>query len=145
MRAESRRGGGSSADGCRNSLGRFAVRQLVVSQFLPVGQAGVDVVEDVEVSLPSVEKSCSQLPNLTFYCSISQIKEKKSSRTLDQLAIIQLAKVSRNRRGQLRITATISVIAAGLLLPHHTHHCRLVNADITLPRGGSECEIEIRA
>lgn len=77
VRTESRRGGGSSADGCGNSLGRFAVRQLVVSQFLPVGQAGVDVVEDVEVSLPSVEKSCSQQPNLTFYCSISQIKQKK--------------------------------------------------------------------
>lgn len=77
MRTESGRGGGNAADGCRNSLGRFAVRQLVVSQFLPVGQAGVDVVEDVEVSLPSVEKSCSQQPNLTFYCSISQIKHKQ--------------------------------------------------------------------
>lgn len=44
---------------CRHSLGRFAVRQLVVSQFLPVGQAGVDIVEDVEVPLPSVEKSDS--------------------------------------------------------------------------------------
>lgn len=46
---------GSSADGCRNSLRRFAVGELVVSQFLPVGQASIDVVEDVEVSLPSVE------------------------------------------------------------------------------------------
>lgn len=65
---------GSSAGGPADSLGRFAVRQLVVSQFLPVGQAGVDVVEDVEVSLASGEKGCSQQPNLTFHCSISPIK-----------------------------------------------------------------------
>lgn len=36
-------------------LWRFAVRQLVVGQLLPVGQASVDVVEDVEVLLPPVE------------------------------------------------------------------------------------------
>lgn len=39
-----------------NLLGCFAVRELVVSQFLPVSQAGINVVEYVEISFPPVEK-----------------------------------------------------------------------------------------
>lgn len=39
-----------------NPLWRLAVGELVVGEFLPVGQAGVDVVEDVEVPLASVER-----------------------------------------------------------------------------------------
>lgn len=34
-------------------LGRFTVGELVVGELLPVGQAGVNVVEDVEVPLAS--------------------------------------------------------------------------------------------
>lgn len=42
--------GGAGAD----LLGRSAVGELVVGELLPVGQAGVNVVEDVEVPLASV-------------------------------------------------------------------------------------------
>lgn len=38
-----------------NLLRSFAVGEFVVCELLPVSQAGVDVVEDVEVPLPSVE------------------------------------------------------------------------------------------
>lgn len=51
-------------------LWRFAVRELVVGQFLPVGQTSVDVVEDVEVPLTSVEQAelrDSTLKALIYY------------------------------------------------------------------------------
>lgn len=42
--------GGAAVD----LLGRSAVGELVVGELLPVGQAGVNVVENVEVPLASV-------------------------------------------------------------------------------------------
>lgn len=38
-----------------NLLRCFAVRQLVVGKLLPVSQASINVVEDVEIPFPSVE------------------------------------------------------------------------------------------
>lgn len=42
------------AKGRSNLLRCFAVRELVVGELLPVGQASVNVVEDVEVPFASV-------------------------------------------------------------------------------------------
>lgn len=88
MRTRSCCDGGSSANGCRNSLGCFAVRELVVSQFLPVGQASVDVVEDVEVFLPSVEKRYSQQPNLMFCCLNSKSPTQETLTTKCQKTLL---------------------------------------------------------
>lgn len=55
---EQKEGSDSRQNGRRkNLLGGFAVGELVVGQLLPVGQAGVNVVEDVEVPLASGESS----------------------------------------------------------------------------------------
>lgn len=50
-----------------NLLRCFVVRELVVGEFLPVSQAGVNVVEDVEVLFSSVKTRKDVAQKFRFY------------------------------------------------------------------------------
>lgn len=89
-----------------------------MSEFLSVGQAGVDIVEDVEVPLRSVEKSYSPQLSLTLSCLNSKSLTHETLTTEDDAN---------------NLSPNVARVATGTA---HTHHCQHVNADITLPHCG---------